>query len=525
MRALRAASPAQAEELDRFLLAEVAKCRGELGEARQSMVELRAALEKLGSPPMRSATFVESLAGESCARAIVRGARGDRSVVGLGPGIDPASIRKGDEVFLSPETGAIVEVSPVGPARTGETAAFDRWTEDGRMILLHRDEKLVVEPADALVGAAIRAGDFIRYDRDAWLALERIDRREEKELFLQEAPDIGPESVGGQKKSLDALLAALGSMLLDRERAERYGLIGAKCAILLEGPPGTGKTLMARACAGALARTSGRRVRFGVVKPAEWESMWVGETTRRIRRTFQALRESAEDGLSVLFLDEIDAVGRARGGPGAHHADRHLAALLAELDGFASLRNVAVIAATNRLDLLDAAIVQRLSELHIRVERPTMREAREILAIHLPEGLPYQSGGDGQSVRAELIETAVSLFYAPNAPNEIAAIKLRDGATRQVAARELASGRMFEQIGRGARRSAFMREIEGGAPGIGRGDIERAVVEAFAHLRKSLSPRNARTHLADLPQDVDVVAVEPMAPKARRPLRHLNGAA
>jgi hypothetical protein len=84
---------------------------------------------------------------------------------------------------------------------------------------------------------------------------------------------------------------------------------------------------------------------------------------------------------------------------------------------------------------------------------------------------------------------------------------------------------MFEQIGRGARRSAFMREIEGGAPGIGRGDIERAVVEAFAHLRKSLSPRNARTHLADLPQDVDVVAVEPMAPKARRPLRHLNGAA
>ena len=166
-----------------------------------------------------------------------------------------------------------------------------------------------------------------------------------------------------------------------------------------------------------------------------------------LRDRFAALEEASKRGFVVLFLDEIEAAGRTRGHAVGHHSDKFLNSLLTELDGFEQREGVAVISASNRKDLIDPALLERLSGVEIRVARPTMQGAEAIFGIHLPESLPFRANGSSaESMRAELIETAVSRFYSPNADNDLCVVRFRDGGTRTVAARELASGRVFEQV-------------------------------------------------------------------------------
>ena len=350
----------------------------------------------------------------------------------------------------------------------------------------------------------------MRWSRDAWLALEKIEREEGHQFLLDDVPDIGRERIGGQDDNVEALLSALTATLVSPEKATEYGLANRHSALLV-GPPGCGKTTMAQVAAAEMRRLSGVRCRIAVVKPAAWESPWVGETQRNIRACFKALGDAAADGYAILFLDEIEAVGRVRGSAVGQHSDKFLAALLAEIDGFSQRQGIAIIAATNRKDLVDPALLERLSDVELEVRRPDMRGARAIFGIHLPPSLPYHSNGAApEETRSAMIETAVSHLYSPNADNELCVVRFRDGKTRTVGARELASGRTFEQICRSARRSAFLRDVRGGDSGMRVADIESAVSEAMHRLASTLTPRNAHAHLSDLPQDVDVVSVEPI---------------
>jgi proteasome-associated ATPase len=311
-------------------------------------------------------------------------------------------------------------------------------------------------------------------------------------------------------------------ILVEPKRAAAYGLTGRN-SILMAGPPGCGKTLMARVAVSEIARLTGKKCRFAVVKPAEWESPWVGQTQENIRQCFQSLREVGEDGYAVLFMDEIESIGRIRGGAVSQHSDKFLAALLAELDGFADRRNVAIICATNRKDLLDSALYERLSDLEISVGRPEMTGARAIFQIHLPESVPFHPNGElAKSTRQELIEHAVSQFYSPNAGNELCTLRFRDGKQRVIVARELASGRLFENVCRSARRSAFLREVRGGVTGVQLSDMQDAVSQTLERMRHTLTINNAQAYLHDLPQDVDVVSVEPIVRKVKQPHKYLN---
>jgi SpoVK/Ycf46/Vps4 family AAA+-type ATPase len=286
------------------------------------------------------------------------------------------------------------------------------------------------------------------------------------------------------------------------------------------GPPGCGKTRMARIAAAELQRVTGRPVHFEVVKPGEFESSWVGETEKNIRRRFADLRAAAQGGLSVLFLDEIDAIGRTRGGRAGQHADGFLAALLAEIDGFESLGRVAVVSATNRVDLLDPALLSRLGEVQIQVGRPGMQAAREIFSVHMSASVPMDPGGSrAAATRQEIIETAASLIYAPNAQNEICELQLRDGELRTVGARDLISGRTIEQIATDARFRAFLRECGGGRPGVSPRDMAAAVDCALDRLSATITVHNARDHLADLPEDVPVARVTSLRGRLAEPSR------
>lgn len=521
IRMMRDQSPDHARALDAFMVREIESLRGGMLEAREHQAKMKDLLDKLTSPPMFPATFLRRMGTSYGDYALVLTGN-TRRVVGFANEADANELRVGDDVLLSNELNAIVARPGTPMPDSGELATFERFSEDGRLVVRSRDEEYVVCPAADLDCAELAPGDLVRWDPMARLAFERLEGHEGKQFFINEIPDIDRSQVGGQDAALEALLSALTATLVDAALASTYGLSGRQC-VLLSGPPGCGKTLMARVAAAETSRLSGQKCRFAVVKPAEWYSPYVGVTEMNIRRTFQALREASECGPAILFLDEIETIGRTRGGSFDHHSDRFLGCVLAEIEGFAGLRNVSILAACNRKDLCDPALLERISAVDIYVPRPDMRGARAIFAIHLPESLPFNPNGSAAAeTRGEMIECAVSAFYSPNADNELCVVTFRDGKTRTVYSRELASGRIFEQICTAAKRYAFLRHVRGGEAGLRVSDILKAVSDAVERLASTLTRHNIHGYLEDLPQDVDIVSVEPVKRKVQRTHEYLR---
>jgi len=354
------------------------------------------------------------------------------------------------------------------------------------------------------------------------MALDRIEAGEAAQYLVEEPLKLGPEAVGGQQRCLEELFNALCSSLLSPDLALRYGLSG-RCSVLLSGPPGCGKTLMARVAAHMLDQLSERSCRFFAIKPGELESPWVGETQANIRNTFKAIRKAAKGGMAVVFIDEVEAIGRHRGTSHAHHEDLFTAAWLAEFDGFENRGNVAVVSATNRQDLIDVALLQRLSDTQISVSRPDLAAARAIFRIHLAENVPvYPNGAAAAETREELIETAVSRLFAQSGESALCVLHFRDGTTRPVAAYELVSGRLIEQLCRAARTRALARHVRGGSKGVRLHDMNTAVSQATERLATTITRANAHHYVADLPEDVDVVRVERPARQVKQINTYLN---
>ena len=385
---LRGQSAETAAVVDRTLVESVAVYRRSLKTAQRQINECRELLERLSAPPLYPAIFhrVITAAGEQKALVQMGNAR---RVVSPGEGIDLAALVRGDEVFLNSEQNLIIAVSPDGPPSCGETAMFERCLPDGRLVLRHHDDPMVrgrLRP-DWRTPSSKPETPCALIATSGWLT-KKSNWRLRGATCSMRCRTFRWTSVGGQSANLESLLSVLTMILVEPQCAAAYGLTGRN-SILMVGPPGCGKTLMARVAVSEIGRLTGKKCRFAVVKPAEWESPWVGQTQENIRQCFQSLREVGEDGYAVLFMDEIESIGRIRGGAVSQHSDKFLAALLAELDGFADRKNVAIICATNRKDLLDSALYERLSDLEINVGRPDMKGARAIFQIHLPESVPF----------------------------------------------------------------------------------------------------------------------------------------
>jgi cell division protease FtsH len=199
---------------------------------------------------------------------------------------------------------------------------------------------------------------------------------------------------------------------------EKYRKIGAKVpkGVLLIGPPGIGKTLMARAVAGEAG------VPFYSISASEFIEMFVGVGASRVRDMFKKAKESQP---SIIFIDEIDAVGRTRGaGLGGGHDEREqtLNQLLSELDGFEQNQEVIVISATNRPDVLDPALLRPgRFDRHVVIDRPGMLDRKAILEVHvknkvladdinledIARGTPGFSGADLENLANEAALIAI----------------------------------------------------------------------------------------------------------------------
>jgi proteasome ATPase len=519
----RAHTPDPAAQVDRPMIEEMVRLQSRLNEASEMLGQMEAVLEEYAQMPWFPAVFLRWEETRYGREAVVQTGN-TRRVVAVAEWVERENLVCGDEVYVGNDMTLLTARAEYGPPPCGPVAAFVRRTPDGRLVLKDHEEELVVEAAEALRTMALREDDPIRFDRVAAMAYERMERMPGNRFLLEEVPAYAPNQLGGQEANLRKLVNALAVTLLNPAMARRYRLEG-RHSILLVGPPGCGKTLMARIATSQIARISKKRARFGVVKPGEFESMWVGQTERAIRECFESLRKAAQDGLAVLFLDEIEAIARIRGGASGHHSDRFLAALLAEIDGFAGREGVAIVAATNRKDLVDQAMLDRLSATEILVDRPDPRGAEAIFDIHLDETIPYYpNGAKRRDTRQEVISQAVSRLYSPNADNQLCTLRFRDGKQRAVTARELLSGRVIEQVCRSARQAAFYRELEGGGAGVRVEDMEEAVADVLERLSTTLTRHNVYAYLSDLPQDVDVIAVDPVVRRVSRPHRFLRSA-
>ncbi|MFN8524108.1 MAG: ATP-dependent zinc metalloprotease FtsH [Chloroflexota bacterium] len=214
---------------------------------------------------------------------------------------------------------------------------------------------------------------------------------------------------------------------------ERFVAVGARIprGVLLVGPPGNGKTLLARALAGEA------NVPFLRASGSDFVEMYVGVGASRIRDLFKTARDH---GKSILFIDEIDAVGRKRGGPGGHaHEEREqtLNQLLVEMDGFDARSRVIVVAATNRADILDQALLRPgRFDRQVRLDPPDAAARRDILNLHAI-GKPL--GGE-TSLEALVPQTAgLSGADLENLLNEAAILCARDRRT-QILQKDLEEG-------------------------------------------------------------------------------------
>ena len=258
-------------------------------------------------------------------------------------------------------------VEVLDPDRQGEVVKVkDRLGTDRVVVVGRGDEEFVATLAGSLIDEVVRAGDPLLFDPRSGVALELLPKEEVEQLVLEEIPDVSYEDIGGLEGQIEAIRDAVELPFLYSELFHEHELEPPK-GVLLYGPPGCGKTLIAKAVAKSLAEKvaerTGRddaRSYFLNVKGPELLNKYVGETERQIREIFQRAKERSEEGLPVIvFFDEMDSIFRTRGtGISSDVESTIVPQLLSELDGVETLKNVIVIGASNREDLIDPAILR-----------------------------------------------------------------------------------------------------------------------------------------------------------------------
>merc|ERR1712066_665677 len=225
----------------------------------------------------------------------------------------------------------------------------------------------------------LKPGDLIGVNKDSYLVLEKLPTEFDsrvKAMEVDEKPTEQYSDVGGLDKQIQEMIEAIVLPMTHRERFETLGVAPPK-GVLMYGPPGTGKTLLARACAAQTKST------FLKLAGPQLVQMFIGDGAKLVRDAFALAKEKAP---AIIFIDELDAIGTKRFDSekaGDREVQRNMLELLNQLDGFSSTAEIKVIAATNRVDILDPALL-RSGRLDRKIEFPApTEEARaRIMQIH-----------------------------------------------------------------------------------------------------------------------------------------------
>eukprot|EP01111_Echinosteliopsis_oligospora_P013084 TRINITY_DN45_c0_g2_i1.p1 TRINITY_DN45_c0_g2~~TRINITY_DN45_c0_g2_i1.p1 ORF type:complete len:403 (-),score=116.22 TRINITY_DN45_c0_g2_i1:34-1242(-) len=248
------------------------------------------------------------------------------------------------------------------------------------LVKVHPEGKYVVDLDKAIDITKLVPGCRVALRNDSYTLHKMLPNKVDPLVSLmrvEKVPDSTYDMVGGLDKQIREIKEVIELPVKHPELFESLGIAQPK-GVLLYGPPGTGKTLLARAVAHHTDCT------FIRVSGSELVQKYIGEGSRMVRELFVMAREHAP---SIIFMDEVDSIGSARiegsGGSGDSEVQRTMLELLNQLDGFESTKNIKVIMATNRIDILDAALL-RPGRIDRKIEFPNPNEGSrlDILKIH-----------------------------------------------------------------------------------------------------------------------------------------------
>jgi proteasome-associated ATPase len=458
-----------------------------LQEAKVQIETLRKEIDKLTAPPSTFAIFYNT--NQDGTVNVSLGGRKLR--VNLHPSIQPESLKKGQEVIVN-EGLNVIETRGYDPQ--GEIVHLKHLLDDGRAVVsLHMDDERVVEVSDALKQQDLSVGDHLLYEPRSGYLIEKLPKGEMEELVIEEVPDIDYAQIGGLAKELEQVKDAVELPFLYPELFAEHRLSPPK-GLLLYGPPGCGKTLIAKAVANSIAKKlghlKGKEIRsyFLHIKGPELLNKYVGESERQIREVFAKAKEKASHGNPVIvFFDEMDALFRTRGtGISSDMESTIVPQFLSEIDGVESLRDVIVIGASNRQDLIDPAVLRpgRL-DIKIKIPRPDKHSAKDILGKYLASDLPFaeselsQHAHDREAFVRHLIDTTIEAMYALTQENQFLEVTYANGEKETVYFKDFASGALIESVVSRAKKLAIKRAISGGDKGLKSEDFLQGIREEF----------------------------------------------
>ncbi|WP_435098279.1 proteasome-activating nucleotidase Pan2 [Halorubrum sp. N11] len=296
----------------------------------------------------------------------------------LGDRLDDAQDRRGE---LKTDVDELKRENEVLKTSSLYIASVEENTEDGVVIKQHGNNQEVLTQASTTLESDLRPGDRVAIN-DSFAVQQVLDDETDSRaqaMEVTESPDVEYDDIGGIDDQIREVREAVEDPLDDPEQFEAVG-VDPPSGVLLHGPPGTGKTMLAKAVANESDAT------FIKMAGSELVRKFIGEGARLVRDLFEL---AAEREPAVIFIDEIDAVASKRTDSktsGDAEVQRTMMQLLSEMDGFDDRGEVRIMAATNRFDMLDEAILRpgRFDRL-IEVPEPNAEGRERILEIHTQE--------------------------------------------------------------------------------------------------------------------------------------------
>jgi proteasome-associated ATPase len=454
---------------------------------------------KLTAPANRIGMLLE-VPGDGLAHIVVGGAE---YYANVDPRVTREDLKIGTQILVN-EAYAVIKT--LGYDRNGPILKLTEAMADGRLRFDQEmsRQSLILRRSSDLAGAELKPGDEVRIDPTQRIALEKLADRQASKHVLDEVPKVTWDQIGGQAEAIAAIRKAIEYPLLHATTFQQFKFSQPK-GFLLYGPPGCGKTLIGQAAASSLSKlvsesapesgkTDDRRApitggAFLHVKGPEILNMWLGESERMVRDLFAQAKARRQNGaLPFIFIDEAESILGTRRAMRSFNISNTLVPMFcSEMDGIESLRDVVIILASNRPDLIDPAVLRpgRIDR-KIKVARPNREASTEILKVYLSDDLPLdppllsEFGGDQSQAMASLAQEVIDRIFRKTDENRLLSIRLRSGQQKVLYRGDLVSGAILASIVQRAKEKAIDRTIQSGRPaGLLGQDLLEGVTEEF----------------------------------------------